>query len=76
VTAPPEGPAIVTVREVYDLVLQVKERLDAQNVAAMQKDIDDHETRLRSMERWIWRASGMAAIGGAGISYVLDKVLS
>ncbi len=37
---------------------------------------EGHETRLRAMERRMWRVSGMAAIGVSGVSYVVDKVLS
>lgn len=71
---PPEGPAIVTVREVYDLVLQVKERIDRQNVHDLAKDVEDHETRIRGLEKWVWRASGIAALVGAGLSQALDRL--
>jgi hypothetical protein len=34
--------------------------------AAVAKDILDHETRLRFLEKWFWRATGAAAAGGFG----------
>lgn len=71
-----DGPAIITVREVYDLVLQVKEKLDGQDVAAMQKDIEDHEQRIRGLERFVWGAAGIGAVGGAVLSQIVTRILA
>lgn len=74
-TAPSEGPAIVTLREVYDLVLSVKQEVAGQNVPDIRIDVADHEARIRSLEKWVWRASGFAALGGAGLSLVVQELL-
>lgn len=70
----PESPAIITIREVYDEVMAVKSSLASQNVGALQRDVEDHEARIRSLEKWVWRASGLAALAGAGLSQVLGQV--
>lgn len=75
-TAPPEGPAIVTQREVYDLVLTVKQEVSMQNVPDIRNDVTDHEARIRALEKWVWRASGLAALAGAGLSMVIEKIVS
>lgn len=71
---PPDAPAVITLREVYDLTLAVKQRLDAQNIAGLERDVEDHEKRIRELEKWIWRASGLAALGGAGLGQVLGWI--
>jgi hypothetical protein len=71
----PEGPAIVTLREAYDLVLSVKQEVAGQNVPDIRIDVSDHEARIRSPEKWVWRVSGFAALGGAGLSLVVQDLL-
>jgi hypothetical protein len=31
------------------------------------RDLTDHESRLRALEKAVWRASGVAAVVGAGV---------
>lgn len=69
------GPQIVTLRDVYRLASETKDIVLNQNVPAIQKDVEDHESRIRILEQWIWRASGMAALAGAGISWILGELL-
>lgn len=71
---PSDAPAVITLREVYDLTLAMKQRLDAQNIAGLERDVEDHEKRIRELEKWIWRASGLAALGGAGLGQVLGWI--
>lgn len=54
--------AEITLREVYDAVQELRHSL-----ASAPATLTDHETRLRSLERKIWWASGFAAVGGAGL---------
>ncbi len=67
--------AIVTLREVYDLVLSVKQEVAGQNVRGIVSDVNDHEARIRSLEKWVWRASGFAVLGGAGLSLLVQDLL-
>lgn len=75
-TAPPEGPAIITIREVYDLVLEVRSEVALLKSTEIKADVADHETRLRALERWIWRAGGIAAAIGAVGGTLLSDIFS
>lgn len=43
---------------------------------AAAKVIDDHERRLREMERMIWKATGLAAAVAGLTSFILDRVFN
>lgn len=53
----------VTLRDIYGLLLVLQS--DVAEVKGHDVQIVDHETRLRALEKWIWRASGIAAAAGA-----------
>lgn len=59
------GPHVrVTLEQIYVSVLEVKE-LFAQvgpDVKQQGEEIDDHEVRLRALEKMVWRATGVSAI--------------
>lgn len=74
-TAPSEGPAIITLREVYDLVLDVRSEVSLLKTTELKADVADHETRIRALEKWIWRASGIAAAIGAGGGALLNEII-
>jgi hypothetical protein len=63
----------ITNREIYDQVLATKD-LTAKlvdKVDAIEKRDGDHETRIRSLERWRWTVVGVAAaVSAAGGSVV------
>ena len=69
-----ESTTVITLREVYDEVMAVKATLSTQNVGALQRDVDDHEARIRNLEKWVWRASGLAALAGAGIAQLVAQI--
>lgn len=46
----------VTLREVYDAVLDLRRTLDP-----LPAQVTDHETRLRSLEQKVWRYVAIAA---------------
>lgn len=74
-TAPPETghtPAIVTLKTVYDEVITVKDTLNGANIPDIKSDLHDHEYRLRELEKWVWRASSLAALAGAGLSQMIS----
>ncbi|MER5916202.1 hypothetical protein ABT124_38805 [Streptomyces sp. NPDC001982] len=54
-------------RSLSDGLIQVETKLDTigQNLTEVGKDVADHESRIRSLEHTMWRASGAAAVLGA-----------
>ncbi|MGN8245301.1 hypothetical protein ACTHAM_002420 [Cellulomonas soli] len=64
-------PAIITLREVYDAVQELKG-----DVAGVPTRIDDHERRIRALEQRVWQAAGAAAALGAFIGLVGERVLN
>ena len=77
-TVPPDTDTapIVNLRTVYNEVVKVKETLTSSNIPDMKTGIKDHENRIRELERWVWRASGLAALAGAGLSQIIDRVIN
>lgn len=63
----------VTLDSMYQLLLEI--RTDVNSMKSNKDSIDDHEQRIRALEKWIWRASGLAALGGAGLGQVFAKFL-
>ena len=63
--------AIVTLKTVYDEVVNIKDTLNGANIPGIKASVSDHEYRIRELEKWVWRASGLAALAGAGISQVI-----
>jgi hypothetical protein len=59
-------PAEITLREVYDIVQELKFEL-----AHIPRIADDHEKRIRNLERLIWSLSGVATLLGAGLSQLI-----
>lgn len=51
----------------HDLLIRIEAKLDAWRVSQ-----DDHETRLRKLERMLWIATGLAMAGGAGLSKIVE----
>ncbi len=62
-------PAEITLREVYDIVQELKYEL-----AHIPRIADDHEKRIRNLERLIWSLSGLAALFGAGLSQLITAL--
>jgi hypothetical protein len=56
----------LTLREVYDAVVELKQELNA-----VPRMVIDHEERIRDLERKIWGFSGLAAIIGAALAQVV-----
>lgn len=43
-------------------------------VCSNAKSLEDHEKRLREVEKWIWKAMGIAAVGASLLSLFLEKI--
>jgi hypothetical protein len=65
-----EPSATITLREVYDVVLELKTEL-----AGVPNITQDHETRIRDLERKVWSYSGIAAVVGAALSQLVAFLL-
>ncbi|MGV9263164.1 hypothetical protein ACWDRR_00705 [Kitasatospora sp. NPDC003701] len=62
-------------REIYDQLLGVREdvRALAQNSASVDRTLEDHEDRVRGLERWRY---GVVASGAAGASALISQLVS
>ena len=67
----PTTSARITVREVYDAVQSLRQEL--QHTPRM---VDDHEQRLRDLERKVWGAAGVATVLGAILSQLITMLVS
>lgn len=56
-------------RSLHDVVTRVETKLDAFTTQAqnLTSELADHESRLRILEKAVWRAAGAATIVGAGV---------
>lgn len=60
----------ITLREVYNAVIELKYEL-----AHTPKQVEDHENRLRSLEKLVWGLSGVATILGASLSQLITLLV-
>lgn len=70
--------AEITLREVYDLMVEVRD--DVTSLKAVmtdtKTDVADHESRIRILEKLVWKVAGAATILGAVIGFGVDKLLN
>ncbi len=62
--------AVITLREVYDLVLELKTEMSPTPTM-----LRDHEDRIRDLERKVWSFSGVSAIIAVVVSQVVTALL-
>lgn len=62
--------ATITLREVYDLVLELKTEM-----SPTPSQLRDHEDRIRDLERKVWSYSGISAIAAVVLSQVVTALL-
>ncbi|WP_427422651.1 hypothetical protein [Lysinibacillus fusiformis] len=72
----PLGGVIITSREIYDAVVRLTGRVDVliEQQGQTQHDIQDHEGRLRSLEKGRWplpSAALLVAIASVGVAIFL-----
>jgi hypothetical protein len=60
----PMGPITITAREVYDAVIRLTGRVDVliSQQTSTQNEVQDHESRLRSLEKARWPLPSAAAL--------------
>lgn len=59
--------------KVYDAIAAVQ--TDVAVIKATLPDIADHEARLRQIEKRQWSFAGLATIGGAALSLIVERIL-
>lgn len=63
----PDGSVIVTPTQMYSEIQAANSKIDHLTaildpaVQDMRHDIADHESRIRTLEQWRWKAAGVAA---------------
>lgn len=65
-----ESTAVITLREVYDVVLELKTEL-----SSVPRMTEDHETRIRDLERKVWSYSSISALLAVVISQVVSTLI-
>lgn len=65
-----EPSARITLREVYDAVQSLKAEL-----SSLPKIAEDHEDRIRELERRVWSFAGLATVLGAGLAQLITFLL-
>jgi hypothetical protein len=73
VTHIPQGSVVITPTEVFHEMRAIHDEVKEMRVEL--RDISDHESRLRALERRIWLASGAATTIGAGLGALAAKLL-
>lgn len=63
----------ITLHDIYGALLGVQ--ADVAEIKGDSKSIVDHETRIRSLEKWVWGAAGLAALAGAATGPILAAIL-
>lgn len=60
----PLGPIVVTSRDIYDELVRMRQAVDrlVDRHDALERDSQDHEARIRSLERGRWPLPSIAAI--------------
>ena len=67
----PEPTTEITLREVYDVVLELKGEL-----SGTPDVIRDHEARIRKLEALVWKAAGAAMVIGAVLGWLIPLLLA
>jgi len=58
----------------WALQLLVDVAVIKEGLTPLNKNMTDHETRIRALERRAWALAGAAALAGAGLSWIGDTV--
>lgn len=61
----------VTLGTVYNLVLELKEDL-----SGLPRKVEDHEIRIRAIEKYLWVWIGAAGVGGAGVGQIINTIIN
>jgi hypothetical protein len=69
--------AEVTIREIYDKVQEISTKMDvlATRFHAGEQKAEDHESRIRALERRVWVATGSSAMLAWGVVHVIQVIV-
>lgn len=59
----------------HDILIRLDEKVTGM-VQKLDNLHDDHEVRLRSVEKWRWISTGLGTAGGAGLATIIEKFLT
>ncbi|WP_116042234.1 hypothetical protein [Amycolatopsis palatopharyngis] len=65
--------AVVTMDQIYGELRSLHD--EVRDMRSEVKDIADHENRLRSLERKVWLAAGIAAAASGGIVQAFNTAM-
>lgn len=68
----PEPSTAITLREVYDLVLELKTAVATLVVVAPK--MEDHEARIRTLEHAKWTIAGICTALGAAAGFIAAAI--
>ena len=60
---------------IYTELMTVKADVAEMKSASTAATVADHEGRLRTLEKWVWGAAGIAAVGGAGLGQLVTALM-
>ncbi len=64
------GPVTITGKEIYDKLSEL-----VVVMSPVPARVEDHEVRIRGLEKKIWAAAGFAAAVGTGLGTALSQIL-
>ncbi|MCE7008726.1 hypothetical protein LWC34_38835 [Kibdelosporangium philippinense] len=59
---------------VTDRLTRIETKLDLA-LTQHREELNDHETRIRKLERALWIAAGFAATAGGGVGAVISQIM-
>jgi hypothetical protein len=68
---PEEPVARVTLTRIYEKLLDVEAKVDP-----LPRRVDDHEIRIRAIEKYLWVWIGAAGVGGAGLGQLINTLIN
>lgn len=71
------GPYVkVSLDLIYTELMAVKADVAEMKAASTAAIVADHEGRIRTLEKWVWGAAGIAAVGGAGLGQLITALMN
>lgn len=64
----------VGMADIYRLLLEVRD--EVREMRPLPPRVDDHETRIRALERKVWAAAGAAAAAGGVVGIIGQQLLA
>lgn len=70
------GDVVITAKEVFDKLSILERKVDKLSAKfdALEEKSDDHESRIRSLERKVWTAMGGGGVLGAVAGWIVAIV--